>query len=54
MERHNFSSQDRPNKYAPSRDFVNVNLKQFKFTLLGGSCGFHISESMVSISYMFR
>jgi hypothetical protein len=31
---------------------VNVNLRQFKFTLLGGSCGFHISESMVSISYV--
>jgi hypothetical protein len=34
--------------------FSGVNSKQYRFTLLNGSRGLHISESMVSISYMFR
>jgi hypothetical protein len=33
---------------------LRPNSEQFKFTLLDGSCAFHISESIVSISYRFR
>jgi hypothetical protein len=32
----------------------NKKLKQFNFTLLDGSYGFHITESIVSISYTFH
>jgi hypothetical protein len=34
--------------------FGDVNSKQLKFALLNGSPGLLISESTVSISYMFR
>jgi hypothetical protein len=34
--------------------FGDENLKQFKFTLLDGSRGVHISESTVTIPYTFR
>jgi len=34
--------------------FGDINSKQFKFMLLDGSHGLHISESTVSISYTFR
>jgi hypothetical protein len=40
-------------KKSLSDGFGDVNLQQFKFTLLDGSQGLHISEWMVSISYTF-
>jgi hypothetical protein len=41
-------------KIAGSGTRADVNSKQLKFTLQDGSCGLHISESTVSISYTLR